>query len=51
MRMRSPSRTKPMVPPAAASGETCPIDSPEVPPEKRPSVSKAHTLPNPLDLR
>ena len=28
-----------MLPPAAASGETCPIESPEVPPEKRPSVT------------
>jgi hypothetical protein len=31
-----------MVPPAAASGETWPMDRPEVPPEKRPSVIRAH---------
>ena len=31
MRMRSPSRTRPIAPPAAASGEACPIDNPEVP--------------------
>ena len=35
----------------AASGETCPIDSPEVPPEKRPSVISAHALPSPRPLR
>ncbi len=29
---------------AAASGDMWPIDSPEVPPEKRPSVSSAHSL-------
>lgn len=37
--------------PAAASGETWPMDSPEVPPEKRPSVTRAHAFPNPMDLR
>jgi hypothetical protein len=50
MRMRSPLRTRPMAPPAAASGEAWPIDRPEVPPEKRPSVSSAQALPRPLDL-
>ncbi len=49
--IRSPSSTSAMVPPAAASGETWPIDSPEVPPEKRPSVTSAHTLPRPRPLR
>ena len=34
------------MPPEAASGETCPMESPEVPPEKRPSVTKAHALSN-----
>ena len=47
----SPSRTKPIAPPEAASGEACPIDNPEVPPEKRPSVNKAHFLPNPIDFK
>lgn len=37
--------------PSAASGETWPIDSPELPPEKRPSVSKAQDLARPFDLR
>ena len=31
--------------PAAASGEICPMLSPEVPPLKRPSVISAHSLP------
>ncbi len=31
-------------------GEAWPIDSPEVPPEKRPSVNKAQDVPRPLDL-
>lgn len=31
--------------------KACPIDRPEVPPEKRPSVSSARALPRPLDLR
>jgi hypothetical protein len=34
----------------AASGEAWPMDRPEVPPEKRPSVSSAQALPRPLDL-
>ena len=41
----SPSFTKPIAPPAAASGETWPIERPEVPPLKRPSVISAHSLP------
>ena len=48
--MVSPSRTSPIAPPAAASGEMWPIDSPEVPPEKRPSVMRAHSLPRWRDL-
>ena len=47
----SPSSTRPIAPPSAASGETWPIDRPEVPPEKRPSVTSAHALPSPRDLR
>ena len=50
MSMTSPLRTRPMSPPAAASGETWPMLSPEVPPEKRPSVSRAHSLPRCMDL-
>ena len=38
MRMRSPSRTKAIGPPSAASGATWPMQNPHVPPEKRPSV-------------
>jgi hypothetical protein len=38
---RSPSSTRPIAPPSAASGETWPIDRPDVPPEKRPSVISA----------
>ena len=34
----------PILPPAAASGEICPILNPEVPPLKRPSVIKAHSF-------
>jgi len=33
----SPFSTSAIVPPAAASGETCPMESPDVPPENRPS--------------
>ena len=51
MRMRSPASMRPMAPPSAASGETWPIDSPEVPPEKRPSVISAHAFPSPFDFR
>ncbi len=47
MRMRSPSSTSAMVPPDAASGEAWPIDRPDVPPEKRPSVISAQVLPRP----
>ena len=51
MLIGSPSRTRAMTPPAAASGETWPIDSPEVPPENRPSVTSAHAAPSPRPLR
>ena len=49
--IRSPFSTSPIVPPSAASGETWPIDSPDVPPEKRPSVISAQAAPSPFDLR
>lgn len=35
----------------AASGETWPMERPEVPPEKRPSVISAQALPRPIDFR
>jgi hypothetical protein len=46
----SPSCTSAISPPSAASGETWPIDRPDVPPEKRPSVSSAQAFPEPLRL-
>ena len=46
----SQSLTSPIFPPAAASGEMCPIDNPDVPPEKRPSVIRAHSFPKCLDF-
>ena len=48
--MMSPSTILPILPPAAASGEICPILKPEVPPLKRPSVIRAHSFPKCLDL-
>ncbi len=51
MEMMSPSSTRPMVPPDAASGEMWPSESPEEPPEKRPSVMRAHCGPSPTPLR
>ncbi len=44
----SPLRIRPISPPEAASGETWQIESPEVPPEKRPSVINAHSFPKML---
>ena len=49
--MRSPSSTRPIAPPSAASGETWPIDRPEVPPEKRPSVTQRADLAQALRLQ
>ena len=46
----SPSTIFPILPPAAASGEICPMLNPEVPPLKRPSVIRAHSFPYSLDL-
>ncbi|MBW8701731.1 hypothetical protein MBT84_19180 [Streptomyces sp. MBT84] len=51
MRIRSPSRTRAMVPPEAASGDAWPIDRPDVPPEKRPSVISAQAFPRPRPFR
>ncbi len=51
MSIVSPSAIRAISPPAAASGETCPIERPDVPPEKRPSVIRAHSLPRCLDFR
>ncbi len=42
--MVSPSFTNAIGPPAAASGATCPIHGPLVPPENRPSVIRATRL-------
>lgn len=46
--MMSPSSMMAIGPPAAASGETWPIQRPRVPPEKRPSVMRAALMPAPL---
>jgi hypothetical protein len=40
----SPSRSSPIAPPSAASGETWPMHRPRVPPLKRPSVISAVVL-------
>ena len=47
MSMMSPSRMMPMAPPAAASGQTCPIAAPRVAPENLPSVMSATSAPSP----
>ena len=43
--------TRPIAPPQAASGEAWPMDRPEVPPEKRPSVRSAQPCRRPLRLQ
>jgi hypothetical protein len=48
---RSPSSASAIAPPAAASGATWQIDSPDVPPENRPSVMSAQARPRPLPFR
>jgi hypothetical protein len=50
MTMRSPSRTKAIGPPSCASGVMCPMMKPCEPPEKRPSVSSATSLPSPAPM-
>ena len=44
----SPSSTRAIGPPTAASGETCPMDAPLEAPENRPSVIKATLEPKPM---
>ena len=51
MFMMSPSLIKAIFPFDAASVEICPIYNPDVPPENRPSVIKAHFSPSPYDYR
>ena len=48
--IRSPSCKAAMGPLAAASGLTCPMHAPAVPPEKRPSVTRATLSPRPMPL-
>ena len=48
MEMMSPSSTRPMGPPWAASGQTWPMEAPRVAPEKRPSVMRATDSPSPM---
>ena len=48
MTISSSSSTKANGPPTIASGETCPMQGPLVPPEKRPSVIKATELSRPI---
>jgi len=49
--IRSPSWISAIIPPEAASGAIWQMDSPEVPPENRPSVMSAQARPRPLPLR
>ena len=49
--MISPSSANAIAPPSAASGETCPMLRPEVPPENLPSVNKAQDFPSPFDFK
>lgn len=46
--MMSPFRMAPMGPPAAASGDMCPMDIPLVAPENLPSVMRAAFIPAPF---
>ncbi len=46
----SPSWTKAIAPPTAASGATCPTTIPYVPPEKRPSVINPTVSPSPAPI-
>mmetsp|Transcript_21366 Transcript_21366/g.39993 ORF Transcript_21366/g.39993 Transcript_21366/m.39993 type:complete len:324 (-) Transcript_21366:35-1006(-) len=48
--MGSPVSTSAMGPPTAASGETCPMMNPCEPPENRPSVIRATSLPRPAPM-
>ena len=51
MAMASPSCTRPMGPPEAASGLTWPMDAPRLAPENRPSVIRATVLSRPMPAR
>mmetsp|Transcript_8730 Transcript_8730/g.20602 ORF Transcript_8730/g.20602 Transcript_8730/m.20602 type:complete len:274 (-) Transcript_8730:948-1769(-) len=46
----SPFWISAMLPPTCASGVTCPMQKPWVPPEKRPSVISATSLPSPAPM-
>src|ERR1700676_785801 len=48
--MPSPVLTNARGPPCAASGDTCPTTKPWLPPENRPSVISATSLPRPLPM-
>ena len=48
MEIMSPSSTKAITPPSAASGDTCPIDAPLVAPLNLPSVISATDLSSPI---
>ena len=50
MVIRSPSRTSAIGPPSCASGVMWPMMKPCEPPEKRPSVSSATSLPSPAPM-
>src|SRR5215204_1507864 len=49
-RTRSPLRTNAIGPPSTASGATCPMHRPVVPPENRPSVTSRTDFPRPAPL-
>jgi len=46
----SPSFTRAMGPPSAASGDMCPTHGPRVPPENLPSVIRATESPSPMPI-
>ena len=48
MEIISPSSTRAIFPPTAASGDTCPMEAPLDAPEKRPSVIRATLSPSPM---
>ena len=47
----SPSRTRAITPPFAASGQICPTQIPRVAPENLPSVIRAQDLPKPFPTK
>ena len=48
MEIMSPSSTRAMGPPMAASGDTWPMEAPREAPENRPSVIRATVEPRPM---